>query len=107
MEEFKQFALISLLAVLATEGIVEYLLGKFFSFFEVDEEYRNLILPLASGVVGIGYAFFYKLDLIALFFEGIDISWVGILSTGFIIGRGANFVSALVSSLYGWVRSRF
>lgn len=106
MDEFQKFALIATLSMLATEGVVEYLLGKVFDYFKVNDELRKLVLPLASGAVGIGYAFHYRVDMIDLFFN-VGYSWVGVVSTGVLIGRGANFISATVSTIYGWIRSKF
>ena len=106
MEEFQKFALIAALSMLATEGVVEYLLGKVFDFFAVEDRIRKLVLPLVSGAVGVGYAFHYRVDMIDLFFS-VGYSWVGVVSTGVCIGRGANFISATVSTIYGWIRSKF
>lgn len=88
------FVLLMFFGFMATEGTVEYLLGTPFDKIPKLSPFRWLLMYV-SLAVGIGLAFYYLLDIVALF--GLATSWVGILLTGVIIGRGANFVSELWS----------
>lgn len=102
---FDQFAVLMFFGWIATEGMVEYLLGKFFDFFVVPDKYKKLIQPLASAAVGIGFAFWYKLDLVYLWL-GQPYSWVGVLVTGLVVGRGANAVHEVAQLIWQWLDHR-
>jgi hypothetical protein len=102
---FENFAVLMFFGWVATEGVVEYLLGKFFDFFSVPDRYKKLIQPIASAVVGIGFAFWYKIDLIYLWLAQ-PYSWVGVLVTGLVVGRGANAVHEAAQLIAGWIEAR-
>jgi hypothetical protein len=88
------FVPLTLLAFVATEGVVEYLLGTLFDKIEKIKPY-SWTLMYASAAAGVGLAFFYKLDAMAL--VGLPASPVGLFVTGIFVGRGANFISDVFS----------
>jgi len=95
-------AVISLSVGLAflAESLVEYLFGTLFDKIPSLEAYKWTLIYVSMGV-GILMAFHYQLDLIALIANlaeyPIEQTWLGILLTGVVIGRGANFVHQFVS----------
>lgn len=84
------FALMLFFGFMATEGTVEFVLGTPFDKFPKLAPFKWLLMYV-SLAAGIGLAFYYKLDMVTLFDK--PISPVGIVLTGVIMGRGANFVS--------------
>jgi hypothetical protein len=84
-----------------TESFTEYLLGTPMDHIPAAKPYKWLLM-YASMFVGIGLCLFYKLDLIVLvaytlsmMFGGViiwQITTVGMVLSGVIIGRGANFL---------------
>lgn len=94
METVKIIALAFALAFLS-ESLVEYLFGSFCDHFPALEKIKWLAMYI-SAAVGVGVAFWYHLDLLALIVEDGS-TWVGILLSGLVIGRGANFLHQFVS----------
>lgn len=95
------FAQLMLLAFVATEGVVEYLLGTIFEKFAKLTPY-SWVLKYVSALVGIGLAFFYRLDAISL--VGLPVSPVGTIITGVFVGRGANFINDLFELIKSWTK---
>ena len=95
---------------MATEGTVEYLLGTLFERLTgKKDDAGNPTYPLrpyswtlmyASVAVGIFLAFHYALDIPSVVL-GLPASPVGVILTGIVIGRGANFVSDVWSRFLG------
>ena len=83
------------LAFLA-ESTVEYLFAVWFDMAEAKWPMLAQVAPLryVALVVGVALAFAYRLDLLLVAFPDVPpfSPWVGILLTGLVIGRGANFV---------------
>lgn len=94
MESVKILAAIFALAFLA-ESLVEYLFGTLADKITVLTPYRWTLMYI-SAAVGVGLAFHYQFDLISLILGNV-LTWVGMLLTGLVIGRGANFVHQFVS----------
>jgi hypothetical protein len=99
MNEVVLFAAAMFFGFLATEGLVEYLLGTLFDKVAVLSPFKWALMYV-SALVGVGLAFFYALDLPAVVF-GLPASPVGVLLTGLSIGRGSNFVNDLFSKFKG------
>lgn len=94
-------AVIFALAFLA-ESMVEYVLGTPFEKIEALQPYKwTLMYPALA--VGVGLALYYKLDLIALIPQILESgaqpgTVVGMVLTGFGIGRGAEYLHKFVKS---------
>lgn len=85
------------LAFMATEGTIEYFLGTLFDMIEKLKPHKWMLM-YGSAFLGIGLAFYYKVDMVfilaqSLAIPDIPITPVGILLTGIALGRGANFVN--------------
>jgi len=99
MNPFALLAITFALAFLA-ESLVEYIFGTLFDKLPALAPYKWTLMYVAL-VVGVGMAFFYGLDLIALISQEaggqVGASWLGILLTGLVVGRGSNFLHEFVS----------
>jgi len=84
------FVLMLFFGFMATEGTVEYVLGTPFDKFPVLTPFKWLLMYV-SLALGIFLAFYYALDMVALL--GKPMTPVGMVLTGIVMGRGANFVS--------------
>ena len=89
-----------------SESIVEYLVSPFLEFLrpDVDEEgnaigtdWRLFLMRYIAAAVGIILSYVYKADLLALLGLNAAVPWAGFIFTGFIIGRGSNFVHEFAS----------
>lgn len=84
-----------------TESTVEYVAGKPFDQFPKLTPHKWLLMYI-SLAVGVGLAFFYRLDMISAIAqvagEPMAVSWVGFTLTGLGIGRGANYLHDFVSA---------
>jgi len=76
---------------MVTEGSVEYIFGTLFDRIEKIKPYSWLLMYVSLGL-GIFLAFHYALDIPFLLL-GQKASPVGVVATGIIMGRGANFVA--------------
>lgn len=91
----KGLVLIGAIAVLL-EAMVEY--GKTIYKYFSEGDKKTAIMQLITIVVGIGFAFLFKLDLfVALEIEVHEVA--GMILTGIIISRGSNYVNDLVSKI--------
>lgn len=77
------------------ESSVEYILGTPFSKLPKLKELSWLLMYVSLGV-GVGLAYLYHLDLLALI-TGEPATVQGILLSGLAIGRGANYLHDFVS----------
>lgn len=87
--------LIGLTLAFLTESMTEYLFGQALDRFPNLSPLRWL-LQYVAAIVGVGLAFYYQVDLIALI-GGDAVSPVGVTLSGLIIGRGANYFHQFVS----------
>ena len=94
METAKIVTLALALAFMA-ESSVEYVLGTPFKKFPKLQELSWLLMYVSLGV-GIGLAFLYSLDLLALI-TGETATVQGITLSGLAIGRGAQYLHDFVS----------
>lgn len=88
------------------ESLVEYLLGTPMSKFEALKPWTWLLMYVAAGV-GVFFALYWKIDLIAVIANGIGqtsgdfsawpVSPVGQVLSGLVIGRGSNFLHDFLS----------
>ena len=91
-----QVIALSLALAFLAESMVEYLFGTLFDYIPAIDKYKPL-LKYISMLVGIGVCWFYQADLVSLITEqGATV--LGIILTGLIVGRGANFVHQFVST---------
>lgn len=77
------------------ESLVEYLIGKPMEKSEKLAPY-SWVLQYVAALAGIGLAWAYQTDLIAILTQGAP-STVGVVLTGLIIGRGSNFTHDIIS----------
>lgn len=88
--------------VLATlvEGFTEYIFGTAFDKFPKLTPYKWLLMYL-SLIVGVVVCFYYAIDLVALIANNAGASLpntpVGIVFSGLIVGRGADYINDFVS----------
>ncbi|KKW13383.1 MAG: hypothetical protein UY48_C0001G0004 [Candidatus Gottesmanbacteria bacterium GW2011_GWB1_49_7] len=78
-----------------TESMVEYLFGQIIDQVNLDK--LRWLLTYVAAAVGVGLAFYYQLDLLALIGDSVPSS-VGFLLSGLVIGRGANYLHGFVST---------
>lgn len=77
------------------ESMVEYLFGQIVEHVPKLKPSSWLLMYVAA-VAGVGLAFYYQLDLLALIGENAA-SPVGFLLSGLVVGRGANYLHEFVS----------
>ena len=77
-----------------TESMVEYLFGQIIDQVNLDK--LRWLLTSVAAAVGVGLAFYYQLDLLALIGDSAPSS-VGFLLSGLVIGRGANYLHDFAS----------
>ena len=99
------FAVIGVILLLAffVESLTEYLFGQLFEHVPALKPFSWALMYLAAAI-GVAGAFFYRLDLMALISQYLDVpiepGWFGITLTGLAIGRGANYISDLVARFF-------
>lgn len=86
---------IVLLATLI-EGTITYLFGK-----TRDEQPPREWLKYVALVLGIAVSFAYEIDIIAMTGSVSKYPFVGFIISGFIIGRGANYINDIISKIRG------
>lgn len=84
-----------------TESLVEYLIGTPMDKIPALKPWKWLLMYIAA-VVGVALALYWKIDLIAVVANGVahlagieytwDVSPVGQVLSGLVIGRGSNFL---------------
>ena len=94
MDNLGLFAVLMFFGFIATEGCVEYFLGKLFEKIAKLTPFAWALMYVSLGV-GLFLAYAFQIDGILLIF-GITsptMPWLGVALTGVVIGRGANFVA--------------
>lgn len=81
------------------EAIVEYFIAPFFA---KDVDFHALSLRWISAVVGIVVAFFAGLNMYAVLGITLQFPIFGIIMTGIVISRGANYVNDVIT----WFRTK-
>lgn len=85
------------------EALVEYVLGTPFDKLPMLTPYKWLLMYVSLGV-GVGVSFYYGFDLIYLLAKTLGVefttTWLGILFSGLVIGRGSNFLHQFVSKFF-------
>jgi len=78
-----------------TESMVEYFVGGLADHIPAIEPYKWLTIYV-SAVFGVVASFIYRLDIVSLLSQFLQVQFAvttfGIVITGLVIGRGANFV---------------
>jgi hypothetical protein len=98
MDPLVSLTLISLLAFLA-EGLTEYLARPVLAFLGVKDK-SPMWLRYVAAIVGVGLAFAYQADLLALVgFQAVHPA-IGLTLTGILIGRGSNYVHDLMDRYF-------
>lgn len=103
MDQLLMFAALMFLAFVATEGTVEFALGTLFDKVAKLAPFKWTLMYV-SLAVGIFLAFYYALDVMSLF--GLPGSPVGMVISGIVIGRGANYVSSVFQRFFGTLEQR-
>jgi hypothetical protein len=96
--DLAKFLGLALFLAFLTESFTEYIFGKLCDLVKPLEPVKPYIFYVAL-VVGIGLAFWYKIDLIAWFMSG-PVTPVGIILSGLSIGRGANFMHDIIQRFF-------
>lgn len=99
MKAFDIVLVLSLLAYLLETG-VESVIGEYIDLFVKNEKARLAILKSIPVVAGILIALFYKMDVVYLLADFVKAdwlplaqpSWVGMVMTGFGIGKGSSYL---------------
>lgn len=85
------------------EALVEYVFGTPFDKFPKLTPHKWLLMYV-SLIVGVGVSYYYQFDMIYLlakFLEvNLNMTWLGILFSGLVIGRGSNFLHQFVSKFF-------
>jgi hypothetical protein len=97
-EILQRLIIIFVLAFLV-ESFVEYVFGTPMDKIPKLKPYKWLLMYIALAA-GIGLAFYYRLDMISLLPGGYQITPVGIILSGLILGRGAVFTHQFVSQFF-------
>ena len=94
MDNLGLFAVLMFFGFIATEGCVEYFLGKLFEKIAKLTPLAWVLMYVSLGV-GLFLASAFQIDGILLIFAitSPTMPWLGIVLTGIVIGRGANFVA--------------
>ena len=94
MDNLGLFAVLMFFGFIATEGCVEYFLGKLFEKWEKITQFSWTLMYVSLGA-GLFLAFAYHLDAVAQVFGQVapEMPWLGTFLTGVVLGRGANFVA--------------
>lgn len=83
-----------------TESLVEYFIGKPLDQFERLKPFKWLLLYIAAAV-GIGLAFYYEVDVIAMISQVLEAEAkptpVGMALSGCLIGQGAEVLHKFIS----------
>ena len=105
-----QVAIVALLTFVAfvNEAIVEYLAASWLKLVIKDAERRAVVLRWTAGVIGIFFCALWGVDLMsavvsAFGFEPLHTRmafWFGIVMTGLMIGRGANWLHDLAKTWF-------
>ena len=90
-----KIVMLALALAFLSESMVEYILGTVFNKIQKINPYSWLLMYVSLGV-GVGLAFWYRLDLLAIITGG-EATTIGIILSGSVIGRGANFLHDFVS----------
>lgn len=102
MNIFGILAIVFLLAFLV-ESLVEFLFGQAFAHFPAIQPYSWALMYVAAAV-GVVMAFIYRLDLVYLLAQLLELKWepnvVGFILTGLAIGRGSNYIHDLVTRFF-------
>lgn len=93
-----QLALVFALTFLV-ESLTEYIFGQIFDKIPKAQPYKFLLMYLAM-LFGVGLCFYYSIDLISLIPPGSNVTPVGIVLTGLVVGRGSNFLHQFVSQFF-------
>ena len=97
--------LILFLAFIATEGIVEFFVGKPFEKVPRLTSYQWLLMYVSGGV-GVALTIYYRLDIIAVLAQYLGVEpvivpgTVGFVITGLLVGRGANYVHQVIDRFF-------
>jgi len=93
--DMKPYLVILALAFLA-EAFTEYFFASWIDLAKKKWPTLDIIKPLKyiSAAVGLMFAFAYDADLLRDMLGAVaNPAWFGVVNTGLIIGRGANFVN--------------
>lgn len=109
MEGLLGKALIIVLAAVAGEGINEFFFFPWLDALKgkLNEIIRVQILRVWSGLVGVGVAWQFDLDIFRLLDNPAKNPLVGVVITGLLIGRGSNYVHELLKSFILGNEQRF
>jgi len=91
--DFGLFAVLMFFGFMCTEGAVEYVFGTLFEK-SVKLSPHSWALMYVSLGLGVFLAFHYELDIPFLLL-GQKASPIGVIATGIIMGRGANFINEI------------
>ncbi|RLI83491.1 MAG: hypothetical protein DRP01_09025 [Archaeoglobales archaeon] len=94
--ELSQIIALSFALAFLAESMVEYLFGKLFDHIGALVKLKWALMYVAAGV-GVGLAWFYQLDLLSII-SGGDPTVPGVVLSGLILGRGANFLHDFVGN---------
>lgn len=89
--DFGLFTVMMFFGFMCTSGAVEYIFGTFFDKIVSLVPLKWTLMYMSLGL-GIFLAFHYELDIPYLLL-GLKASPVGVIATGIIMGRGANFIN--------------
>ena len=102
MEPFGVLLVIFGLAFLV-ESLVEYLVGTPFDMIPALKPYKWTLMYISMGV-GIAGALVYRFDVLALLAQYVKVeintNIFGVVLTGMMIGRGANYVHDFVMKFF-------
>lgn len=91
---------LALVLAFLVESFVEYGFGTPMDKIPELQRWKWLLMYVAM-VVGVVLALYYKLDLMSVLVQlangSLAPSWVGMVASGLVIGRGANYASDFVS----------
>ena len=98
MEDLFGKALVIVLAAVAGDGINEFFFFPWLDTLKgkLNEIIRVQILRIWSGLIGVGIAWQFDLDIFRLLENPAKNPLVGIVITGLLLGRGSNYIHELL-----------
>ena len=98
--EALKLAGVIVLAAGAGEGIIEFLPAPIIrALFPKEDEQnaiRGIILNTLSAVLGVGLALNFNLSVFSMLGAEGNMTWAGQVVTGVLLGRGSNYMHALI-----------
>lgn len=89
--------LLAILMAMVVEALIEYAKNLIKMF--TDKDYKTAITQLCAVLVSVLLCMAACVDMFAALDITFNVSWLGVILTGILISRGANYVSDFIKRL--------